>query len=858
MAIKYRTHEIARDFDVPSKEIIELLKNSLGVERRYMTILGNSELDYIFEFYTQRDSAENFDGYFSGRKVNVPNAENLNEIINLYKSKFVSDKNIPEENSNKKQDLEPVNLDNEVVSKFADKTNDNKKSFIQNRDKFANSFTEIASQKPQKSGPKNNRQKNVLNLNSSGITKPNGEVKLIQESEVQSSENGKIKIINIKDSNVNISKYDEKYDVMANSKNINITKKIDNLVTKQKIHQKLRRNQYKKVSKKRESEFERLARIAKQRKEKPITVLIPEFISVAELAIRLKASVNEVIKKLINLGIMATINESLDFDTASLVALEFNAKIQFEVKKTIEELALDVTADKYEDLIPRPPVVVVMGHVDHGKTSILDKIRSSSVAMSEHGGITQHIGAYKVEIDNRSITFLDTPGHAAFTAMRARGSQVTDIAILVVAADDGVMPQTVESISHAKDAGVSVILAINKIDKPGANSDKIKQQISEHGLVPEEWGGDVPCVEVSAKTGAGIKELLDMILLVSDLKEFKANPNRVANGSVIEARLDKGRGAIATLIIENGVLNQGDFIVAGSKMGHVRHIMSDKGAKIKHAYPSDPVEIMGLNGVPVGGDKFNVVADEKLAKQLVEQRKFTTDVERLSSNDKITLENLFEHMKESNNIELKLIIKADVNGSLEAVKHALEKISVTDSDADGKNIKMIKVKIVFGAVGAISDSDVMLAQASHATIIGFNVRLSPNAAEMAKVNSVEVKIYRVIYDCVNDITSALNGLVSTKTREIELGVAECRKVYKITNIGMVVGCYVTSGKLQRGANVQVVRDGVIIFDDKIDSIRRFKDDVKEVNQGYECGIKLSKFSDIKTHDEFRAYKLEEY
>ena len=652
------------------------------------------------------------------------------------------------------------------------------------------------------------------------------------------------RVVDTRSSNVNIDKYNEKYDQLADQK---VKTRTDNVVTKQKFPN---RNSQRRGQRrgKRETEAERLNRIARERAAKHITIEVPDEITVGEFALRLKVSAPEVIKKLMSLGVFAAINDTIDFDTAVLVADEFHAKVEKEVVVTIEERIIDDSEDDEANLVPRAPVVVVMGHVDHGKTSILDVIRHSHVTEGEAGGITQHIGAYRVQVDGREITFLDTPGHAAFTTMRARGAQVTDIAVLVVAADDGIMPQTVEAINHAKAAGVSIIVAINKMDKEGANPERVKEQLTEYELVPEEWGGDTPCIPVSAHTKQGIDDLLEMILLTADMMELKANPDRAAKGTVIEARLDKGMGPVATVLVQNGTLHAGDTIVAGTTVGRVRSMMDDRGRRVKEAGPSVPVEITGLGDVPVGGDIFNAVSDERLARELVEQRINERKEEQFNSQTKVTLDNLFEQMKEGDMKELKIIVKADVQGSVEAVRQSLEKLSNDE----------VRVHIIHGAVGAISESDVMLANASNAIIVGFNVRPDPVAEENAKRDGVDMRLYRIIYDCIEEIESAMKGMLAPKFREVALGKAECRETYKISNVGMVIGGHVISGKITRNAQVRVVRDGIIVADDKVASLRRFKDDVREVADGYDCGITLEKFSDIKQGDILEAYEMEEY
>ena len=587
--------------------------------------------------------------------------------------------------------------------------------------------------------------------------------------------------------------------------------------------------------------------LERQRRQK-LEVQLPDELTVGELALRLKVQAAEIVKRLMGIGIMASVSQVIDYDTAALVAMEIGAKVEHEVVVTLEEQLFDTAEDHDDHLTPRPPVVVVMGHVDHGKTSLLDAIRKTNVTSSEAGGITQHIGAYQVQINNQPITFLDTPGHAAFTSMRARGAQVTDIAVLVVAADDGIMPQTVEAINHAKAAGVQIIVAINKIDKPAANPEKVKQELTEYELVPEEWGGDVICVPVSAKSGEGIESLLEMILLVAETQELAANPDRLARGTVIEAKLDRGRGPVATILVQNGTLHTGDVVIAGTALGRVRVMLDDKGSRIDQAGPSTPVEITGLAEVPAAGDVLNAVEDEKLAKELVDKRRFEAKEEQFQTYQKVTLDNLFSQISEGEMKELPIIVKADVDGSVEAVRQSLEKLSNDE----------VRVRVIHGAVGAINESDVMLANASNAIIIGFNVRPDATAKESAERDNVDMRLYRVIYDAINEVTDALKGMLAPKTRDKELGRAEVRQVYKISSVGTVAGCYVLDGKLTRNALIRVVRDGIIVADDKVEGLKRFKDDAKEVTAGYECGVTLSKFSDIKEGDIFEAYEIEEY
>ena len=649
-------------------------------------------------------------------------------------------------------------------------------------------------------------------------------------------------VVDMRTSEVNLDKYNERYEQIAPASGMR-----DNIVKKQKLNQRSQRRGKPFMSRKeREDQKMRHLEMERQRRQK-LEVTLPEEMTVGELAGILKVQASEIVKRLMPLGVMAAVSDVIDYDTAALVAMEIGAKVSKEVVVTIEDRLFDETEDSDESLVPRSPIVVVMGHVDHGKTSLLDAIRNTSVVSGEAGGITQHIGAYQVEVNGRPITFLDTPGHAAFTAMRARGAQVTDIAVLVVAADDGIKPQTVEAINHAKDAGVSIIVAINKMDKPEANPDKVKQQLTEYGLVPEEWGGDVICVPVSAKSRMGIDDLLENLLLVADLKELRANPGRMAKGTVIEARLDKGRGPVATVLIQTGTLHAGDVIIAGTAVGRVRVMVSDKGERVSEAGPSVPVEITGLAEVPAAGDQFNAVEDEKLARELVEKRRQEQKQEQFNSYQKVTLDNLFEHISEEEVLQLPIIVKADVQGSVEAVRQSLEKLSNDE----------VKVRVIHGAVGAVSESDEMLAAASGAIIVGFNVRPDPVAKENAQRDGVEIHLYRIIYDAIEDIEAAMKGMLAPKTREVDLGRAEVRQVYTITGVGKVAGCYVLEGKIARGVNIRLVRDGIIITDVKLASLKRFKDDVKEVAAGYECGITLEKTADLKEGDIFEAYEIQE-
>ena len=651
-----------------------------------------------------------------------------------------------------------------------------------------------------------------------------------------------------KATNVNLDKYDEKLQDMADARS---SGKRDQQAPqgKEKFRNKQRRDNNFNSNKRKQEEADRLRKLRLEViKKTPVTVQIPDEISVGELASRMKKTGAEVVKCLMKNGVMASLSQMIDFDTAAIIAEELGCKVEKEVVVTIEERLIDDHQDKDEDLVPRAPVVVVMGHVDHGKTSLLDYIRHAHVASGEAGGITQHIGAYQVEIHGKPITFLDTPGHEAFTSMRARGAMVTDIAILVVAAEDGIMPQTVESINHAKAAGIPIIVAINKMDKPEANPERIKQQLTEYGLVCEEWGGDTIVCPISAKTGMGVDNLLEMLTLTAEVGELKANPNRAAQGTVIEARLDKGRGPVATLLVQNGTLHQGDIIIAGTSVGRVRAMVSDKGQRITEAGPSVPVEITGLSEAPSAGATFNAVADEKLARELVEQRKAEEKAKANAPVTKVSLEDLFSQIQAGEMKNLNLIVKADVQGSVEAVKASLEKLSNEE----------VRVRVIHGGVGAINESDVMLASTSQAIIVGFNVRPDAAARESAARANVDMRMYRVIYDAINEIEAAMKGMLAPKFREVLLGHAEVRQTYKVSGVGTVAGCYVQDGKLQRkDCQVRLVRDGIVVHEGVLASLQRFKDSVKEVPSGYECGLSIEKFNDIKEGDIVEAFTMEQ-
>ena len=783
--MKIKVKDIAADLGVQNKKITEILEKYCGVSKKTMTTLDESELDVIFDVITRQNAVKSFDRYFAARNAKL------------------------ETPGEPKQAKAP-----------------------KSEGKAGAAPSEKKGEKAEKSEQKPAAQT---------------EQKPAEKTEEKSSKQRQRRVIDTRATNVDVERYNSKYDDLASGTSKSRSTDRDHTTKKQKFPNRTQKQKNRRQGR-RESERERLDRIAAERRKKPITVQIPDEITVSELALRLKATVAEVVKKAFMMGSMVTANDTIDFDTASLLAMEFHAKVEKEVIVTIEEKLIDDSEDDEANLVERAPVVVVMGHVDHGKTSILDAIRHANVTAGEAGGITQHIGAYRVTVDGKPITFLDTPGHEAFTTMRARGAMVTDIAILVVAADDGIMPQTVEAINHAKAAGVSVIVAINKMDKVGANPEQVKQQLTEYELVPEEWGGDTPCIPVSAKTKEGLDDLLEMVTLVAEIKELKANPDRAAKGTVIEARLDKGRGPIATVLVQNGTLHKGDIIIAGTSVGRVRVMTNDKGERVQSAGPSVPVEITGLDEVPTGGDTFDAVSDERLARTLVEQRKSEKKEELFNARTKVTLDNLFDQMKLGEVKELQIIVKADVQGSVEAVRQSLEKLSNEE----------VRVNVIHGAVGAINESDVMLADASGAIIVGFNVRPDSVASDNAERSGVDMRLYSVIYDCINEIEAAMKGMLAPKTREVVLGMAECRNVIKIKSVGTIAGSYVKSGKVQRGAKVRVVRDGIVIADDTIGSLQRFKDAVKEVSEGYECGIGLDRFNDLREGDMFEVYTIEEY
>ena len=788
--IKYRIHEVAKDFNVTSKVISQILTDYIAPPKNHMQVLETPELDVIFEYMTQHNQAES-----------------LEEIFKTPAKPAAPAKEKPEAKAEQKPAPAPADTARKSEQKPADKA---------------------APAEPQAQSAAQTQKK---------PDKPHAP-RQVAEKRVVDTRGGAA---------VNIEKYNEKFEDMAGTKANSSNMRRGN---KEKINSKSKQQRPSSAqassAKRRQEERDKMNRLQLEiAKKQPLKVQIPDEISVGDLAVRMKKTASEVVKQLMKLGVFASVSEIIDFDTAALVAMELGCKVEKEVIVTVEERLIDDSADKEEDLVPRAPVVVVMGHVDHGKTSLLDYIRHSKVAAGEAGGITQHIGAYTVDINGSPITFLDTPGHEAFTSMRARGAMVTDIAILVVAADDGIMPQTVESINHAKAANIPVVVAINKMDTVGANPERIKQQLTEYDLVSEEWGGDTIVCPISAKTGMGIDNLLENLVILAEVQELKANPNRAASGTVIEARLDKGRGPIMTVLVQNGTLKTGDIIIAGSSVGRVRTMTDDKGRRVTEAGPSTPVEISGMSEVPSAGDTFNAVKDERMARELAEERRQqATDA---GPAKKVSLEDLFSQIQAGEMKTLNLIVKADVQGSAEAVKSSLEKISNDE----------VRVKVIHSAVGAISESDVMLAATSDAIIIGFNVRPDNAARDSAARSNVDIRLYRVIYDCINEIQDAMKGMLAPKFREVIIGHAEVRETYKVSKVGTVCGCYCTDGKIQRGCEVRVLRDNIVIHEGELASLRRFKDDVREVAQGYECGMQIEKFNDVKVGDVIECFVMEQ-
>ena len=787
---KYRVHEVAKDFGLPTKTITEILTKYAQAPKNHMQVLTDHELSLIFDYLTQHNQVSSIQAIFA----------------DTFKEKEKEAPKAP------------------AAEKAAAPVQDS--SAAKPAPKQAGAAPAQNGGKPQAA--------------------PQGGQQAAQQPQQPMSRVPQKKIVDTrKGGDVNLAKYAQRLEELAPER--------ANRMQQRSGKEKIRTNSQRRggmtfSNKRRQDEAEKMRRLQLEiAKKAPVKVMIPDEISVGELASRMKKTGAEVVKCLMKNGVMASLSQIIDFDTAAIIAEEMGCKVEKEITVTIEERLIDDHEDKPEDLVPRAPVVVVMGHVDHGKTSLLDTIRNTSVAAGEAGGITQHIGAYQVQVNGKPITFLDTPGHEAFTSMRARGAMITDIAILMVAADDGIMPQTIESINHAKAANIPIIVAINKIDKENANPDRVLQQLTEHGLVPEDWGGETICCKVSAKKNIGIDNLLEMVTLTAEMAELKANPNRAGQGTVIEARLDKGRGPVATLLVQNGTLKQGDIIIAGTAVGRVRTMLDYKGNRLTEAGPSVPVEIAGLSEAPEAGSPFFAVADERMARELVEQRKAEARAKAAAPVQKVSLENLFDQIQAGERKELALIVKADVQGSVEAVKASLEKLSNDE----------VNVKVIHGGVGAINESDVMLAASSNAIIVGFNVRPDAAARDGAIRQNVDMRMYRVIYDCIDEITAAMKGMLAPKYREVVLGHAEVRQTYRVSSVGTVAGCYVQDGKIVRACSVRVVRDGIVIHEGSLASLKRFKDDAKEVAENYECGLTVEKFNDIKEGDIIEAFTMEE-
>ena len=833
---KYKVTDIAKDFGISTKKVIETFAELTGETRKTGATFEENEVNALLEALTRETAVKDLGEYLASGKEPQP----VKQETKKPEAKPQAKKEEPKPEAAKPQPKQPE------ASKAEPKAEQAKPA--------QNAQPKAAQPKPvqqEKRNDKRNDNKQAEKRSEKRVTMQ----ELASETGIKepvATEQVKVDraqvSVDTRTVDVNVDKFSARYDDLADSRNMPSKRKNAPTGKKEKFNNRNNRRGQQ-FGRRRETEAERLQRIQLEKaRNAQLKISIPDEITVGELATRLKQNVAKVVAKFMQMGEMHAASDVIDFDSAALIAEEFHAKVEHEVHVSIEERLFTQEEDSADQLVERPPVVVVMGHVDHGKTSILDRIRSTNVTAGEAGGITQAIGAYQVNVNGNPVTFLDTPGHEAFTAMRARGADMTDIAVLVVAADDGIMPQTIESINHAKAANVKLIVAINKMDKPTANPERVKEQLTKYEIVPEDWGGETACIPVSAATGAGIQDLLERIVLEAEVMELKANPNRRAKGAVVEARLDKGQGTIATLLVQNGTLHKGDCLIAGTAVGRVRTMRNDKGVEIESAGPSTPVEITGLTEVPTAGDIFEAVEDERLARELADKRTTEAKEKQFAAYTKVTLDNLFDQMAQNDMKELPIVVKADVQGSAEAVKQSLEKLSNEE----------VRVRVIHAGVGAISKSDVSLADASNAIIIGFNVRPDAVAKAEAEQAGVEMRMYRVIYDAINDVSDAMKGMLAPKVREVALGEAQVRQVYKISSVGTVSGCRVTSGKITRDAQLRLVRDGIVICEDAIASLKRFKDDAKEVAEGYECGITLQKFSDVKEGDVFECFKLEEY
>ncbi|MBR3556303.1 MAG: translation initiation factor IF-2 [Oscillospiraceae bacterium] len=815
--IKYRVREVAKDFDVTSKVITEILGKYGTAPKSTMQVLTDGELNIIFDYLTFHNQISSLDEVFAGAKQKTPEPPPAPPV----------------------QEVKEVKEDKEPQPQQAQGQQPPKPQQGQQGKKPQNQQPQQGqAPKPQPQQAQSRQQPQPQQ----GQKQPQP-----QQAQGERKDSSKVpqkRVIDTRGTTLNTAKYDERLDKFVPDKLANAKQGKEKFASRKDKRQPQTAASGAKRRQEQRAQMQKLQlEIAKKA---PTKVEIPDEISVGELASRMKKTGAEVVRALVRNKIMASLSDVIDYETAALIAMELGCKVEHEVVVTIEEKLIDDHEDAPEELKPRSPVVVVMGHVDHGKTSLLDKIRNAHVAEGEAGGITQHIGAYQVEIGGKTITFLDTPGHEAFTSMRARGAMVTDVAILVVAADDGIMPQTIEAINHAKAADIPIVVAINKMDKPGANPQNVKQQLTNYELLPEDWGGDTICCEVSARTGEGIDNLLEMVALTAEMRELRANPDRKAKGTVIEARLDKGRGPIATVLVQNGTLRSGDILIAGMTVGRVRTMINDKGQRLTEAGPSVPVEITGLRDAPNAGDIFNVVDDERMARELVEQRKEENKQATTGGERKVSLNDLFAQIKEGELKELTLIVKADVQGSVEAVKSSLEKLSNDE----------VRVRVIHGAVGAINESDIMLAATSNAIIVGFNVRPDAAARESAARNGVDMRMYRVIYDCIQEIGDAMKGMLAPQFREVLTGHAEIRQTYHVSKVGTIAGCYMQDGKIVRSSGVRVVRDGIVVHEGELASLRRFKDDVKEVAEGYEFGCSIEKFNDLKEGDIIEAFVME--
>ncbi len=837
--VKYKIREVAKDFDMPSKTVVGLVSEYFEAPKSSAQVLSDEQLNVIFDRITRDNQIGSIEEVFA---VSKPATPNVSEDPKVEEESRVVEQKKPqqvERPRNQNQSQNGRNTGSATRNQQGGRVPQNNQNRGSNVQQGQNRQT--GQNRNQTQGGSQNVGQNHNHNQPQNQNRPQQNSQQAQQQPKRKKER---RVVDTSRVVVNAERFDDRVDALVPEKAEKYTSKKERVGNK---NNKKRSNNF--GNKRRDEEQEKMRRLQLEiAKKAPVKVSIPDEISVGELASRMKKTGAEVVKCLIRNGIMASVSEIIDYETAAIIAEEMGCKVEKEVIITTEERLISAHVDTEAELESRPPVVVVMGHVDHGKTSLLDTVRKSHVAAGEAGGITQAIGAYQVDVDGKLITFLDTPGHEAFTSMRARGAMCTDIAILVVAADDGIMPQTVESINHAKAAGIPIIVAINKMDLPGANPDRVKQEIMQYEMIPEEYGGDTIMCEISAKTGMGIQELLEMVVLSAEMKELKANPNREASGTVIEARLDKGRGPVATMLIQNGTLHQGDVIIAGTAVGRVRAMTDYRGRTIKHAGPAVPVEIIGMAEVPQAGDSFNAVADERMARQLAEERKQSEKDSRMKTlTGSVTLENLFAQMQQGNVKELNIIVKADVQGSAEAVKASLQKLSNEE----------VRVKVIHSGVGAINESDVLLASTANAIIVGFNVRPDSTASASATRSSVEIRTYRVIYECIEEIEQAMKGMLDPKFKEVVIGHATVRQTYKVSTVGTVAGCYVNDGRIERSASVRVVRDGIVIYDGALGSLQRFKDSVKEVTVGFECGMTIEKFNDIKEDDVFECYIMEQ-